>query len=68
MNRLSIRKIQHIPFSIRKDDPILMDHLSRDQLSAALAELGYGDAKSTVVDGVQVYYKGRRNGVYIAYW
>lgn len=67
MNRLSVRKIQHVPFSLHEDDPILMDNFSREQLPDILAELGYKDAKKKIVDGVQVYYKSRRNGVYVSY-
>lgn len=63
-----IRKIQHIPFSIQPTDPVIMELSSREDIPNALEDLGYlTDSKTMIVDATEVFYKGRKNGVYVSY-
>ena len=64
---IQIKKIKRIPFEISDDDGVLMESLSLDEVPLALEELGFGKRKEKVIDGTMVYYKTRRNGVYLSY-
>ena len=64
---IQIKKIKRIPFEISNEDEILVENLSLDEVPLALEELGFGKRKEKVVNGTMVYYKTRRNGVYLSY-
>lgn len=65
--KISIKKIKKIPFEITQEDEILIEDLEIEEISEELNKLGFGKRKETIINGVKVYYKSRRNGVYISY-
>lgn len=62
----SVKKIKNIPFQLSKDDEVLLEGFSHTEIESILDYLGYGNAKRKIIDGVTVFYKTRRNGVYIS--
>lgn len=64
---IQIKKIKRIPFEISNEDEILVENLSLDEVPLALEELGFSKRKEKVINGTMVYYKTRRNGVYLSY-
>ena len=71
MHYIQIKKIKEIPFRINPDkDPIVKNHLAESEVPDALAELGFSkkERRELVLDdGTVVYYKNRRNGLYLAF-
>lgn len=68
MASYTVRKIKEIPFRINQDvDKIIAKDLTRDQFEELLVELGYDLNKKKLIDGISVYYKNRRNGMYVSY-
>lgn len=65
--KISIKKIKKIPFEITQEDEVLSENLSLEEVSEELNKLGFGERKEKIINGVKVYYKSRRNGVYISY-
>lgn len=66
--RFGIKKISEIPFRINRDtDKVLIGDLSRSEVDGALDYLGYLDARKKIINGVMVYYKAKRDGVYVSY-
>jgi hypothetical protein len=64
---IQIKKVKRIPFEISNEDEILVENLSLDEVPLALEELGFSKRKEKVINGTMVYYKTRRNGVYLSY-
>lgn len=66
---IEIRKIKEIPFRVNTEvDEVIAKDLTIGNHMKVLDELGYcKDAAMKIIDGVHVYYKGSKNGVYFNY-
>ena len=68
MATFKVSKVKNIPFYIDHDnDEVLAEGLTRIQYEELLEYLGYSLDRFTLVGGTTVYYKNRKNGVYITY-
>lgn len=61
----TIHKVSTFPYDFQSHDEQLAIAERLDLIPIRLEELGFGQAKTTIVKGTTIYYKGRTNAVYV---
>lgn len=64
---IEIKKIKQFPPVIREDDEVVATGKELKEVPLLLAELGFNDCKTKIIEGTMIYYKSRTNMVYIKY-
>lgn len=62
-----IRKIGVFPHQFKAEDEVLVKGESLNEIPYRLEDLGFAGAKTKLVEGTTVYYKGKTNAVYVKY-
>lgn len=68
MATFKVSRIKNIPFYIdHENDEVLAEGLTRTQYEELVESLGYSLNKFTHRGNTTIYYKNRKNGIYITY-
>lgn len=62
-----IKKIKQFPPVFREDDEVVAKGSELSEFPLLLAELGFNECKTKVIEGTMVYYKGKTNMLYVKY-
>lgn len=64
--KFQIRKLSKYPFEVLESDKIIAEFSNSNDVQGELDYLGYLDARVENVKGVRVYYKSKKDAVYVS--